>query len=152
MDPVLPLRPLAEPLPVAPLVADEPGEAPLLPRLVVVSWPVVPPGLRVELVVLPVVFGESLDTLGMDPVPFEPRLVMPEPADESPPLVPPRFRPEPTEPPVVPPLMPDVPLPLVPPVPLDPPDDCAWANPMVAASTAAATPAPILVIAFMPIS
>ena len=146
------------------VVAEEPGEEPFLSRLVVLSV-VELLELRVELdvlpVVLPVVFGESLETLGIEPVPFEPRFIVLEPVEESLPLVPPRFMVDPVEPPLVPPfmpdvplplvppLMPDVPLPLVPPVPLEPPDDCAKAILMVAAKTAAATPAPILVVAFM---
>lgn len=134
------------------VVAEEPGEEPFLSRLVVLSVLELPE-LRVELdvlpVVLPVVFGESLETLGIDPVPFEPRFIVLEPVEESLPLVPPRFMVDPVEPPLVPPLMPDVPLPLVPPVPLEPLDDCAKAILIVAAKTAAATPAPILVVAFM---
>jgi hypothetical protein len=116
--PIEPLLPLVEPLPMPPVVADEPGEEPLFVLSLL--------ELRLVLDVLPVVPGVSLD------IPHEPRL---EPDDESLPLVPP--------------LMPEVPLPLVPPVPLEPPDDCAYAILMVAARTAAAKPAPNLVVAFM---
>jgi len=143
VPPIEPLLPLFEPLPTPPVVAAEPGEEPLLvlSLLELVE-------LRVVLDVLPVVPGVSLD---IDPVPLEPRFVVLELDDESLPLVPPRFMLEPDEPPLVPPLMPEVPLPLplVPPMPLEPPDDCAYAILMVAAKTAAARLAPILVVAFM---
>ena len=129
--PPVPLEPPLEPvLPVAP------DEDPLEDGDRFVVNPPVP--VLPELPLL----GESLETLGIDPVPFGPLLIVSEPV----------VLPEPL--PIVPliPLVPPVPpVPFGPPIPLLPPDDCAYANPTPAANIAAARPAPILV-AFILIS
>ena len=120
MPPVPPLEPV---LPVAP------DEDPLEDGDRFVVEPPVP--VLPELPLL----GESLETLGIDPMPF-PLLIVSAPVVLLPivPLIP-----------LVPP------VPFVPPIPLLPPDDCAYANPTPATNIAAARPAPILV-AFILIS